>query len=93
MYAFMMSIQNLGGMLSAQTGAVLTTWLNITSHKFGNMWLLIIISNLTMVIVLPAILYIDLDQATLSTESQNTEYRNRKGKKSFIEIATIYSRR
>ncbi|MFB2917812.1 MULTISPECIES: folate/biopterin family MFS transporter [Aerosakkonema] len=53
LFALLMSVSNLGGILSHQFGAVLMYWLGITQSNFDNLWLLVTISNLSTLIPLP----------------------------------------
>ena len=48
MYAILMSLINLASMLSYQIGGLLTTFLNITETRFENLWILILIANITL---------------------------------------------
>jgi folate/biopterin transporter len=47
LFALLMSIWNLSGLVSAELGALLTHWLGITENKFDNLWLLVVITNLS----------------------------------------------
>ena len=53
LFALLMSIWNLSGLLSHELGAVLTSWLGVTESNFDNMWLLVIITNLSTLLPLP----------------------------------------
>ncbi|MBL1175929.1 folate/biopterin family MFS transporter [Pantanalinema sp. GBBB05] len=53
LFALLMSIVNLAGMLSYQSGAVLMHWLGITANDFTNLTWLVIITNLTTLLPLP----------------------------------------
>lgn len=52
MFALLMSIWNLAGLLSHELGAILTQWLGVTETNFANMWLLVTITNLTTLLPL-----------------------------------------
>ncbi len=52
-FALLMSVTNLGGLLSHEIGAVLTYLLGITETNFDSLWLLVIITNLTRLLPLP----------------------------------------
>lgn len=52
-FALLMSIFNLGGLLSHEFGALLTHWLGITDTNFDRLWLLLVITNLSSLIPLP----------------------------------------
>ncbi len=45
LFALLMSISNLGGLVSNQLGALLTHWLGVTEINFDNLWLLVVISS------------------------------------------------
>lgn len=64
MYALIMSTLNFGGLLSYQLGGLLIYYLNITEKHFDNLWLLILIANLTTLIPLPFIININFEQAS-----------------------------
>ena len=53
LFALLMSIWNLSGLLSHELGAVLTSWLGVTESNFDKMWLLVIITNLSTLLPLP----------------------------------------
>jgi folate/biopterin transporter len=53
LFALLMSIVNLAGMLSYQSGAVLMHWLGITANDFTNLTWLVIITNLSTLLPLP----------------------------------------
>ncbi len=52
-FALLMSIWNLGGLLSHELGALLTKWLGVTETNFEHMWLLLLITNLSTLLPLP----------------------------------------
>ena len=52
MYALIMSINNLGGIVGSQLGAVLTTALGVTETNMENFWLLVFICNISTVLPL-----------------------------------------
>ncbi|MEO1400418.1 MAG: folate/biopterin family MFS transporter [Cyanobacteria bacterium J06635_1] len=53
LFALLMSIVNLAGLISHELGAVLTHWLHVTETEFDNLWLLVMITNLTTLLPLP----------------------------------------
>lgn len=53
LFALLMSIWNLAGLLSHEMGAILTHWLGVTETNFENLWLLVVITNLTTLLPLP----------------------------------------
>ncbi|XHX79101.1 MAG: folate/biopterin family MFS transporter [Stenomitos frigidus ULC029] len=52
-FALLMSIVNLAGLLSQESGALLMHWLGVNEHNFSNLALLIIITNLSALLPLP----------------------------------------
>ncbi|WPF87608.1 folate/biopterin family MFS transporter [Cyanobacterium aponinum AL20118] len=52
-FALLMSIWNLGGLLSHELGALLTQWLGVTETNFDRLWLLLLITNLSTLLPLP----------------------------------------
>jgi len=53
LFALLMSIWNLSGLLSHELGALLTSWLGVTESNFDNLWLLVTITNLSTLLPLP----------------------------------------
>jgi folate/biopterin transporter len=53
LFALLMSIWNLSGLLSHELGALLTSWLGVTESNFERLWLLVIITNLSTLLPLP----------------------------------------
>jgi folate/biopterin transporter len=53
LFALLMSVWNLSGLLSQELGALLTSWLGVTETNFENMWLLVLITNLSTLLPLP----------------------------------------
>ncbi len=53
LFALLMSIVNLAGLLSHELGALLTHWLGITETNFEQMWQLVLLTNLTTLLPLP----------------------------------------
>ncbi|MEW6493485.1 MAG: folate/biopterin family MFS transporter [Cyanobacteriota bacterium] len=47
LFALIMSVSNLAGLLSHEVGALLTHWLGITETNFDRLWLLVLIANLS----------------------------------------------
>ncbi|MGB7710222.1 MAG: folate/biopterin family MFS transporter [Microcoleus sp.] len=71
LFALLMSITNLAGLLSYEFGAVLTHWLGITDRNFDNLWLLVVITNLSTLLPLPFLGWLPAE----STESDDPNYR------------------
>ncbi|MDJ0636463.1 MAG: folate/biopterin family MFS transporter [Xenococcaceae cyanobacterium MO_188.B29] len=53
LFALLMSIWNLSMLLSQELGALLTSWLGVTETNFDQLWLLIVITNLSTLLPLP----------------------------------------
>ncbi len=53
LFALLMSIYNLAGLLSHELGALLTHWLGVTENNFDNLWLLVVITNASSLLPLP----------------------------------------
>ncbi|MBD2074417.1 folate/biopterin family MFS transporter [Phormidium sp. FACHB-592] len=53
LFALLMSIVNLAGLLSQESGAVLMHWLGVSENNFSNLALLIVITNLSALLPLP----------------------------------------
>ncbi len=54
-FALLMSIINLSSLLSHELGALLTHWLGVTETNFDNLWLLVVMTNLSTLLPLPLI--------------------------------------
>ncbi|MEZ2228487.1 folate/biopterin family MFS transporter [Microcoleus sp.] len=73
LFALLMSITNLAGLLSYEGGAVLTHWLGITDRNFDNLWLLVLITNLSTLLPLPFLSWLPAeDTETGEPNNQNT---------------------
>jgi folate/biopterin transporter len=53
LFALLMSVMNLAGIISHELGALLTHALGITETQFDHLWLLVIVTNLTTLLPLP----------------------------------------
>lgn len=75
MFALLMSIWNLAGLLSHELGALLTQWLGVTETNFDQMWLLVTITNLTTLLPLIFVKWLPAGdpQADLAQASPPTE--------------------
>jgi folate/biopterin transporter len=71
LFALLMSIINLAGILSQEGGAVLTHLLGITDRNFENLWLLVIITNLSTLLPLLFLNWLPAE----STESSDPNYQ------------------
>ena len=71
LFALLMSIINLAGLLSHEGGALLTHLLGITDRNFDNLWLLVIITNLSTLLPLLFLNWLPAE----STESSDPNYQ------------------
>lgn len=55
LFALLMSILNLSGLLSQELGALLTHFLGVTETNFDNLWVLVTIANFSTLLPLPLI--------------------------------------
>ncbi|MFM6189383.1 MAG: folate/biopterin family MFS transporter [Planktothrix sp.] len=55
LFALLMSVVNLSGLISYELGALLTHWFGITETNFNQLWLLVIVTNLSTLLPLPLI--------------------------------------
>ena len=53
LFALLMSVLNLAGLVSHEGGALLTSVLGVTETNFDNLWLLVVISNASTLLALP----------------------------------------
>lgn len=53
LFALLMSVVNLSGLLSHELGAALTHFLKVTETDFTNLWLLVLLTNLSTLLPLP----------------------------------------
>ena len=52
LFALLMSVYNLAGLLSHESGALLTHLLGVTEHQFDNLWILVTITNISTLLPL-----------------------------------------
>jgi folate/biopterin transporter len=53
LFALLMSLNNLAGLVSRELGALLTQWFGVTEVDFSHLWLLVLVTNLSNLIPLP----------------------------------------
>jgi folate/biopterin transporter len=58
MFAILMSICNLAGIVSHESGALLTHWLGVTDTNFENLWRLVLVTNLATLLPLPMLRWV-----------------------------------
>ncbi|MGB3671255.1 MAG: folate/biopterin family MFS transporter [Phormidesmis sp.] len=68
LFALLMSVVNLSGLLSHELGALLTYQLGVTETDFTNLWLLVLITNLTTLLPLPLLSLLPAASAAQSVE-------------------------
>jgi folate/biopterin transporter len=79
LYAFLMSVINLGSLFSNQFGSILTSKLGITSTNFANLSLLIFIANIVLIVPMPALYlvnesaYVNLKDEPKETDEKETD--------------------
>ncbi|MGB2926825.1 MAG: folate/biopterin family MFS transporter [Limnothrix sp.] len=75
MFALLMSVWNLAGLLSHELGALLTQWLGVTETNFDRLWLLVTITNLSTLLPLVFVKWLPAGdpQADLPEHAQPAE--------------------
>ena len=63
LFALLMSIVNLAGLLSHEGGALLTQWLGVTETNFDAMWQLVLVTNLSTLLPLPLLFLLPADSS------------------------------
>jgi folate/biopterin transporter len=53
LFALLMSVVNLAGLVSYELGALLTHWFGVTDTNFDKLWLLVLVTNLSTLLPLP----------------------------------------
>mgnify|MGYP001791472369 FL=1 len=69
LFALLMSIVNLAGLISHELGALLTHWLHVTETDFENLWLLVTLTNLTTLLPLPLLFLLPSTSALSESET------------------------
>ena len=69
LFALLMSVVNLSGLVSYELGALLTHWFGVTDTNFDNLWILVLITNLSTLLPLPLLGWLPAADAT----NPNTE--------------------
>lgn len=69
LFALLMSVCNIAALCSYQLGAGLTYLLGITEANFANLWLLVVIANLSSLLPLPFLKWLPEDKPDLSQVS------------------------
>ncbi len=78
LFALLMSVVNVAGLVSYEGGALLTHWLKVTETNFDQLWLLVVITNLSTLLPLPLLNWLpgatelsttDVSEATLTSDA------------------------
>jgi folate/biopterin transporter len=67
LFALLMSVSNLAGMVSYELGAFVMNWLNITETNFESLWLLVLITNLSTLLPLPFLNWLPAAESEVAT--------------------------
>jgi len=76
MYALIMSINNLGGIVGSQLGALLTQFLGVSSTNLDNFWLLVFLCNASNILPLFLIGWIPARDPELMAQEQKSKQSN-----------------
>ncbi|MGB3192048.1 MAG: folate/biopterin family MFS transporter [Limnoraphis sp.] len=71
LFALLMSVYNLAGLLSHESGALLTHLLGVTEHQFENLWILVMITNIST--LLPLLFLNWLPNLSAEAEGENSD--------------------
>lgn len=74
LFALLMSIWNLSGLLSHEFGAILTSWLGVTESNFDKLWLLVIITNLSTLLPLPFLGWLPASDPKEEAEKSSNDF-------------------
>lgn len=66
LFALLMSVINLAGLLSHELGALLTYWLGVTETNFDHLWLLVTVTNVSTLLPLPLLFLLPNDSSQSS---------------------------
>ncbi|MCF4966085.1 folate/biopterin family MFS transporter [Nostoc sp. CMAA1605] len=72
LFALLMSVSNLAGMVAYEFGAIIMHWLGITESNFDSLWLLVLITNLSTLLPLPFLNWLPGDDAKIETINAET---------------------
>jgi folate/biopterin transporter len=87
MYAFFMSILNLGYFTSATTSSVIMTLLQITQTDFDMLWLMIVLCSIMLVLPLPLLLCLEVPEVTeADVQSQPKDDASSGSQQSQLEV-------
>lgn len=69
LFALLMSVSNLAGMVSYEFGAIIMSWLGITDTNFDLLWLLVIITNISTLLPLPFLNWLPDSNSQIETST------------------------
>lgn len=72
LFAVLMSVSNLASILSYQLGAALMHLLEITQNNFSNLWLLVVIANLSTLLPLPFLNWLPAKEEPTTSQPPET---------------------
>jgi folate/biopterin transporter len=75
LFALLMSVWNLAGLLSHEMGALLTHWLGVTDTNFDKLWLLVVITNASSLLPLPFLGWLPAADPQMEIEAVDTPWR------------------
>jgi folate/biopterin transporter len=75
LFALLMSVWNLAGLLSHEMGALLTHWLGVTDTNFDKLWLLVVITNASSLLPLPFLGWLPAADPQIEIEPVDTPWR------------------
>ncbi|MFE4106423.1 folate/biopterin family MFS transporter [Almyronema epifaneia] len=87
LFALLMSIVNLAGLLSHEFGALLTHWLSISETNFDRLWLLVLITNFSTLLPLPLLFLLPGTSAQTETAIEESTEQLTTGKPSVNLVA------
>ncbi|MDJ0695814.1 folate/biopterin family MFS transporter [Mastigocoleus sp. MO_188.B34] len=73
LFALLMSVSNMAGLVSHELGAGLTHLLGVTETNFNNLWLLVVISNLSTLLPLPFLNWLPAASSQIQNPSNGLE--------------------
>ncbi|ALF55131.1 folate-biopterin transporter [Nostoc piscinale CENA21] len=73
LFALLMSVFNLAGMVSYEFGAIIMHWLGITESNFDSLWILVIITNLSTLLPLAFLNWLPKDDTQPQSLPTNSE--------------------
>ena len=72
MFAVLMALSNLAGVLSHESGAALMHWMGITETDFHRLWLLVLVTNLSTLLPLPLLHWLPTSKSEVETQQSRS---------------------